>query len=77
MKVSKLQSALQKLHDVDKTLFEHECKLTKLKSRLTAAEEDVHRKMGLITTAKERSKTISLVLFLIPLWTAYLLLACF
>ncbi len=54
MKASKIQSALQKLIDVDKDLFDHECKLAKVNARLAAAEKDVHLKMGLITTAKER-----------------------
>ena len=54
MKMSKFKFALQKLLDIDQILFEHECKLAELNSTLAIAEEDVHHKMGLITTAKER-----------------------
>jgi len=54
MTMSKLKSALQKLLDIDQVLFEHECKLSKLNISLSTAEEYVHHKMGLITTARER-----------------------
>ena len=49
-----LETALGRLEEVDRTVYELEQGMATLRPQLAAAEEEVQQRMGLITTAKER-----------------------
>ena len=50
----RLQLALQKVADVDRTVYELDEELAVLKPQLALAEQEVQQRMNQITTAKEK-----------------------
>ena len=50
----RLQLALQKLADVDRTVYELEEEMAVLKPQLALAEQEVQQRMNQITAAKEK-----------------------